>query len=101
MGLQLAREFRALPDVPLDWVTFEFGGTDRVDVTAIGADVRLEIRPPGQGWRSSDPTQVQAGTIESLAGLASAYRPHGITGFRICNWTPGSIAGARVRAFNV
>lgn len=101
MGLQLSRAIPALPDVPLDWVSFEYGGIDRVDVTAIGNDIRLEIRPPGQGWRTSDPTQVQAGTLESLAGLAAAYRPRGIDAFRICNWTPGKVAAAKVRSFSV
>lgn len=101
MGLQVSREIAQLPDVPLDWVTWTFGGTDRIDITALENDVRLEIRPPGEGWRSSDPTRVAAGTIESLAGLAAAYRPRGVTAFRISNWTAGKVAGAHVRAFGV
>ncbi len=100
MGLQIARVL-VLTDAPVDYNTFAFGGTDRIDVVAIGADVAVEISDRNDAF-TGGPLQVQAGTEESINGLATAYPDtNGARRFRLYNWTPGAAAQARLRAWGV
>jgi len=100
MGLQLSRTI-VLADVPLDWATFEFGGTDRIDITATGNDINVELRPPGRGYQPGDAMTVSADTFESFSGLAISYPPTGVWGFRVYNAVAGKQATAKIRAYGV
>jgi hypothetical protein len=86
MSLLAAGSIAPLPDNPTPATTFYTAGLDRLDVTAYGFDVQVEILAPGGGW--ADPQRVTAGLHRGFTGLAQMYRG-GAAGFRLSNWTAG------------
>lgn len=97
MGLQLSRDIE-LADDPRDWSTFRLAGTDRIDVRAIGNPVAVELESSLGQW--SQTIVIDSGDFESISGLAIAYKPNGVAGFRLYNATKGAVATARIRAYN-
>jgi hypothetical protein len=102
MSLVLSRNALPLHDTPGTGETFLIGRLDKVDVTANGNDVRVELLEPGGAWRTTDPIRVRADTHRSITGLGSAYRRRGgAEGFRLANWTAGLAANADVEAYTI
>lgn len=101
MPVQSTAQDLALPDVPSDAATWQFGGTDRIDVTVLnGNDVRLEVRGPYGPWEETKPIRVSGNSFRSLTGLALAYPPRGVLAFRLSNWNPGAVAIVDVDAYS-
>lgn len=106
MGLQATVSELPLPDTPDDATTWEYGGTDRIDVTVVGAnDARLELRGPGGApWDEGKPIRIRGNlggsNFRSITGLSVAYPPRGVQAFRLSNWTPGQQAIVDVEAYN-
>jgi hypothetical protein len=102
MGLQRALNSLALGDRPSDDTQFMFGGTDLISVVAFNADAALEIHD-GRRWLdgASEAIRIRRGLHKPVGGLATAYPPRGVHGFRFRNWTPGAIAQIDFEAYSV
>lgn len=86
MSQLAAGSIAPLPDYPTPATTFLTAGVDRIDITAYGFDVRLEVMKLSGGWE--DPVRVAAGLHRGFTGLALKYKG-GAGGFRLSNWTAG------------
>jgi hypothetical protein len=107
MPIQTSSSELTLPDIPDDDSTWEYGGTDRIDITVVGNnDARLELRGPGGApWDEGKPIRVRGGSLggsnfRSITGLSIAYPPRGVQAFRLSNWTPGKAAIVDVEAYS-
>lgn len=95
MSLLASGSLARLPDQPTISTTFYCFGADKIDVTAYGFDVRLEIMRPNGGWE--DPQRIPAGLHKSFPGLSVAY-DGGAAGFRLSNYTAGKVASCDYEA---
>lgn len=103
MGLQRAINTLVLADVPNDDSTFFLGETDKIDITAYNADARLELHD-GMRWLSgvTEAIRIRRGLHKPVGGLATAYQwSNGVRGFRLSNWTKGSVATVDLEAYSV
>lgn len=94
----LSVNLATVPDQPGQSSTFYVFGADRIDVTAYGFDVKVEIMAPSGQW--SDPKRVAANLHRGFTGLSLQYRG-GAAGVRVSNWTPGNVASCDIEAAGV
>jgi len=102
MGLQRSYNTLVLPDVATDATTFIFGGTDLISVIAYNADAAIELND-GIRWLDGvvEAIRVRRGLHKPIGGLATAFPPRGVNGFRLRNYTPGAIATVDFEAYSV
>lgn len=98
MSLLATGSIGPLPDHADHTTTFYADGLDRLDVTAFGFDVAVEIMQPSGGW--DDRQRVIAGLHRGFTGLALIYKG-GAAGFRLSNWTAGKAASCDYDAAGV
>jgi hypothetical protein len=104
MGLQQSVNTLALPDVPNDSTTFVSGGTDQISVIAFNADAKVELYVEGSAgdrWLTERAIRVRHGLHKPIAGLATAYPPKGVIGYRFSNWLAGAVSTIDFEAYGV